>query len=102
LLLAVRPISGARWTRYVAFDLAFLTRTLMSAAKYPSGIDFGVTLTPPSPAPATATIDAWYVPAGLSNVVSRGEVESLHATAGMDATGLRARLAYRSLTGADD
>ncbi len=33
LLLRTRPISGARWTIYVAFALAFLTRTLMSAAK---------------------------------------------------------------------
>jgi hypothetical protein len=34
----------------------------------PSGIDLGVTLTPPSPVPETAVIVDWCVPAGTRDV----------------------------------
>jgi hypothetical protein len=40
----------------------------MSAANVASGIDFGVTLTPPAPGPATDAIGDWCVPTGMSAV----------------------------------
>ena len=48
----------------VVFGRAFVTRMLMSTSMVPSGIDLGVTLTPPSPVPETAVIVDWCVPAG--------------------------------------
>lgn len=86
---------------YVVFGIAFRRRIFMSATKYPSGIAFGVTLTPPSPGPTTATAVAVLVPVGFSYKSSGGVEWAQAASAAREKAINPPRWKYREVANSD-